>query len=434
MKRLLAALAVLLALGGALAYVLPEKLALKRGADAYLVGYPLVTMDATRQALLSVPGAQVNAFSHVRYLPDGDSSVYVVAPSRDTYYSSAWLDLSDGPLIIEQPDMGDSFWLLPVLDAWTNVIADPGTRTLGNRPHRIVIAGPDWDGQAPADTEVYRSPTSWAWAILRIQAGADIAPLQDGFRIAPVADPKAYTTPAVYTEPRAAVDVKAQVDGLSGEQFFSRLGQLLGSTAIEAEAADKLARVGVTPGSFTAPTGAAARGLGQVPGRVQDGMTEALRSAEAATVINGWRVPPMILGDYGTEYPTRAVVAREGLGANLPADAVYASTTVDATGQPLTGGRTYTIEMPANVPAKAFWSVSLYDERGNFLPDGTGGLSVSGEGGKAATTITISPQRVPGRWLRAPETGPFRLLMRLYWPEQEVLDNQWQYPAVRPGS
>lgn len=434
MKRPIVAVAVVVALAGALAYLLPEKLALKRGADAYLVGYPLVTMDATRQALLSVPGAQVNAFSHVRYLPDGDNGVYVVTPSRDTYYSSAWLDLTDGPVIIEQPDMGDSFWLMPVLDAWTNVIADPGTRSLGNSGHRIVIAGPGWDGQAPTGAKVYRSPTSWAWAILRIQAGSNIAGLQDGFRIAPLSDPEAYTTPAVYTRPRAAVDVKAQVDGLSGEQFFSRLAQILESTAIDADAAAKLGRIGVTPGSFAAPSAATARGLREVPGRVQEGMTEALRSDDSATVINGWRVPPMILGDYGSEFPTRAVVAREGLGANLPADAVYASTTVDATGQPLSGGRTYTIEMPADVPVKAFWSVSLYDEHGNFLPCGTDGLAVSGSGDGPATTITVSSRKVSSPWLRAPVSGPFRLLMRLYWPDQSVLDNQWQYPPVTPAS
>lgn len=438
MRRLAGiALVVIVALG-ALAFLsrslVPEKLALKRGADAYLVGYPLVTMAATRDALLSVPGAQVNAFSHVRYLPDGDTGVYVVTPNRDTYYSSAWLDLRGGPLLIQQPDMGQAFWLLPVLDAWTNVVADPGTRTLGNAPHKIVIAGPDWQGAAPADAELYRSPTSWAWAILRIEAGGDTAALQDGFRIAPLSDPTRYWQPAVYTSPREAVDVKAEVDGLSGEQFFTRLAQALQDTAIEPDAADQLARIGVTAGTFTAPTGAAARGLAQVPARVQEGMSEALRSDDATTVINGWRVPPMILGAYGTEYPTRAVVAREGLGANLPADAVYASTTVAADGNALEGGRTYRIEMPADVPVRAFWSISLYDERGNFLPGGTQGLSVSGRGGQPARTVTISAQRAPGRWLRAPESGRFRLLMRLYWPEQQVLDNQWQFPPVTPGS
>lgn len=409
-----------------------EKLTLKRGADAYLVGYPLVTMDATRMALTEAP-SQVNAFTHARYLPDASSSVQVVAPSRDTYYSSAFLDLTNGPVLIEQPAMGETFWLMPVLDGWTNVIADPGTRTIGNSAHTIVIAGPGWEGSVPPDTVLYRSPTNLAWAILRIQASSEIAALQDGFQIAPLSDPTAYATPAVFDQPRSTRDVKAEVDGLTGEQFFSRLSGLLATTPVDAKAAAILARVGVIPGAFETPAGPAAAGLADVPPRTQEGMTQAIESGEGSTVINGWRVPPMILGAYGDEFPTRAVVAREGFGANLPADAVYASTTVDSAGAPLQGGRTYTIDVPADMPVKGFWSISVYDERGNFLPGPAKGLSVSGEPGQPGTTITVAPNAAAGPWLRSPESGPFRLLMRLYWPDQVVLDNQWQYPSVQPG-
>lgn len=406
-----------------------EKLTLKRSADAYLIGYPLVSMTATREALVEPP-AQMNAFSHARYLPDGRSSVQVVAPSRDTYYSSAWLDLTDGPVVIDQPDMGERFWLMPVLDAWTNVIADPGTRTLGNGPHRIVIAGPDWQGEPPPESQVYRSPTNLAWAILRITAGPGIAALQDGFRMAHLSDLGSPSKAAVFEAPRSTKDVRAEVDGLSGQEFFTKLADALETVPVDADAAATLAKAGVTPGTFTAPTGSAAEGLAQTPGRVQTAMTEAITSGEGSTVINGWRVPPMILGDYGTQYPTRAVVAREGLGANLPADAVYASTTVDSAGEPLTGGRTYRVDVPADVPVRAFWSVSLYDDHGNFLPGATKGLSVSGGPNEKAVVITVAPKPVAGPWLRSPTTGSFRLLMRLYWPQQSVLDNAWTYPTV----
>lgn len=406
--------------------IVVEKLALKRGADAYLVGYPLVTMQATRDALVQPPG-NLNTFSHARYLPDGESSVQVVAPSRDTYYSSAWLDLTDGPVIIGQPDMGKTFWLMPVLDAWTNVIADPGTRTLGNQPHRIAIVGPDWAGAEPEDAVVYRSPSNLAWAILRIRADDNIADLQDGFSITTPSGP---TTATVFDRPTGNRNVKAEVDGLSGEEFFTRLAQAVPTLPLEPEAEKILARAGVTADGFDLPSGAAARGIADVPSRVQAGMTEAIDSGEGSTTINGWRVPPMILGAYGQEFPTRAVVAREGLGANLPADAVYASTTVDSTGEALDGANTYTIDVPADVPAKAFWSISIYDDEGNFLPGNTEGLSVSGEPGNEALTVTVSSTTTDGPWLRSPDSGPFRLLMRLYWPEQSVLDNQWEYPSV----
>ncbi|MBK9434618.1 MAG: DUF1254 domain-containing protein [Micrococcales bacterium] len=206
-----------------------EKLALRDGAQAYLIGYPLVTMQATRQALVQPP-AQMNAFIHARYLPDARNAVNVISPSRDTVYSTAWLDLRDGPVIIEQPDMGDRFWLMPVLDAWTNVVADPGSRTLGNAPHTLLIAGPDWTGQAPAGVTLYRSTTNLAWAILRIQVddGLDgIAELQDGFRIAPLSNRREYRDPAVVERPREVTDVRAAVDALTGEEFFTALADQL---------------------------------------------------------------------------------------------------------------------------------------------------------------------------------------------------------------
>ena len=109
-----------------------EKLALRDGAQAYLIGYPLVTMQATRQALVQPP-AQMNAFIHARYLPDARNAVNVISPSRDTVYSTAWLDLRDGPVIIEQPDMGTgsgscrssmpgrTWWPTPGPEHWVTV-------------------------------------------------------------------------------------------------------------------------------------------------------------------------------------------------------------------------------------------------------------------------------------------------------------------------
>ena len=113
---------------------------------------------------------------------------------------------------------------------------------------------------------------------------------------------------------------------------------------------------------------------------------------------------------------------------------MYTSTTLDADGQKLSGGRTYTIEMPADVPVSAFWSVTVYDERGNLLRGSDDGLTVSGTADSGAQRIVVSPDRpATGAWCRAPGAGPYRLLMRLYWPGQAVLDGQWEYPPVRPG-
>ncbi len=172
-----------------------------------------------------------------------------------------------------------------------------------------------------------------------------------------------------------------------------------------------------------------------MPLRVQQGLTEAVDRGEGGRISNGWRVPPMSLGDYGTQYAVRAAVAREGLGANLPEDAVYASTRVDVDEQPLTGERRYVIDMPADVPVRGFWSITAYDDGGNLLAGSTEALSVSGDADSGPQRIIVSAQRPAEQdvaWLRSPTSGGLRLIMRLYWPEQSVLDGQWSFPAVRP--
>jgi len=107
----------------------------------YIYGYPLVLMDATRARATAPP----NQFAHQPALPD-ETFRDVVSPNVDTLYSIAWLDLSQGPIVLAVPDMGTRYYTMQMLDAWTNVFASPGTRTTGNGKAAFAIMGP---GSAP---------------------------------------------------------------------------------------------------------------------------------------------------------------------------------------------------------------------------------------------------------------------------------------------
>lgn len=155
--------------------------------DAYIYGYPLVLMERTRQVSTAVSHAEgsrapMNQWAHVRGFPD-PSFKDVVSPNVDTLYSIAWLDLDAEPLVISVPDAGDfaqlgasatsgpepRYYLLQMLDAWTNVFDSPGLRTRGPEARDFLLSGPGWQGTVPEGLEHIASPTDMVWITGRTQ-------------------------------------------------------------------------------------------------------------------------------------------------------------------------------------------------------------------------------------------------------------------------
>ena len=104
--------------------------------------YPLVTMDLTRKHLTNVVKpeglyAPMNAFANILEYPTAEMKV-VVRPNFDTLYSSAWLDLTKEPMIVSAPDTHGRYYLLPMLDMWTDVFASPGPEAFGDQIARAV--------------------------------------------------------------------------------------------------------------------------------------------------------------------------------------------------------------------------------------------------------------------------------------------------------
>ncbi|MBZ5710351.1 DUF1254 domain-containing protein [Nannocystis pusilla] len=418
--------------------------------QVYTFAYPLVIMDLTRQVMTAQ--TPVNTFQHMRAFPDA-SFRDVVSPNADTLYSSAWLDLAKEPLVLSLPDMGKRYWLMPLLDGWTNVFASPGTRTTGNRAQRYAIVGPGWQGQLPEGLVELRAPTDMVWLIGRTEVTSKldtlaVHKLQDQFKLVPLS---AWGPMAAVPEPpplTTGVDIATppvvQVASMPPEQFFARLAELLPEnppSAADAAMVEKMRELKILPGSLWTP---AALGPAETLA-LREGVDNARAKLVAAArdlpgeKVNGWRLVGD-LGQYGTDYDLRALVAEIGLGANLPQDALYPATHVDGDGEPLHGANRYVLHFDKGEtpPVEGFWSVTMYDQQQFFVDNpldryALGDRSKMKRNKDGSLDIYIQ-QGSPGKakeanWLPAP-AGGFNLIMRLYWPKEPVLRGDWVPPPV----
>ncbi|MEY9931763.1 hypothetical protein ABH926_006412 [Catenulispora sp. GP43] len=167
------------------------------GREAYVYLYPPVMMDVTREQATAVPPdakpgyGPPNQFHHLRAFPPADFRA-VVRPNFDTLYSNAWLDLTAGPVLLHVRDTAGRYYMLPLMDMWTDVFAAIGSRTTGTGDQDYLIVGPDSPGAPPAEapehTTVIRSPTTRVWIIGRTQTNgtADydaVHRVQDGYTL-----------------------------------------------------------------------------------------------------------------------------------------------------------------------------------------------------------------------------------------------------------
>ena len=226
--------------------------------DGYVYGYPLVLMQITKQIATAATG-----YGQFVHMLSGPAPVFriVVAPNGDTRYSSAWVDLSTGPQVLHVPDAGGRYFVAQVMDAWTDVIADPTPRIAGSAPADYLLAGPGWEGVSPAQLHLVRSSTNDVWILARTRARPDdgvdaITAIQKQYTIVPLmrfGEASYQPPPGVLREPNVPTGPTppSLVAAMNGEAFFQRLAAALAKNpprAADRPIVDRLARIGIVAG------------------------------------------------------------------------------------------------------------------------------------------------------------------------------------------
>jgi hypothetical protein len=438
---------------------LSEQEAYAIGMEAYVYLYPLITMDVTRKISTNFeagkkPGAgPMNAFSHFRAYPDGDFKK-VVRPNFDTLYSIAWLDLTQEPMVVSAPDTAGRYYLLQVLDMWTDAFAAPGKRTTGTAAGHFAVVPQGWKGSLPEGVQRINAATPYVWiigrtqtngpkdypAVHKIQAGYAITPLSQWGK--PPAPMQAHIDPALDTK----TPPLHQVNDMSAAKYFAYGAELMKVNpphVTDWSILARMKRLGLEPGKpfdLAQASPVVRKALERVP-------ADALRTIRGklltlARPVNGWQMTTDTIGVYGNHYLKRAAIALIALGANQPEDAVYPLCFFDADGKLLQGGNRYVLHFAKSQlpPVEAFWSVTMYDAEGfpvanpinRFAIGDRDALKYNEDG---SLDIYLQHEN-PGadreaNWLPAPKSGIIGVTMRLYIPKTEVLNGSWHPPGIR---
>jgi hypothetical protein len=419
-------------------------------AEAYIFFYPLVSMDVTRRQMANQ--GVMNQFSHLRAVPNAKFRD-VVRSNFDTLYSVAWLDLTKGPVIISVPDTHGRYYLLPLLDMWSDVFAAPGARTSGTDSANFAVVPYGWTGSLPEGVKRIEAPTPYVWVIGRTQTNgvgdyAAVHKVQNGYQITPLAlwrQPPRQVRPMIDPGVDMKTPPKVQIDRMGAADFFhyaAALTKVNSPHLTDWSQMMRLGRIGIVAGkNFDLAALNPDMQVAVVQGAAEGAKAMKAKSLTLAPIVNGWQMNINTMGVYGNYYLKRAIIAQSLLGANQPEDAVYPFNVADADGKPVTGGQNYVMhfakaQLP---PVYAFWSLTMYDADGFQVANSLSRFAIGDRDRlkyNADGSLDLYIQHTnPGaekeaNWLPAPASGALGMTLRLYAPKPQVLEGAWAPPPV----
>lgn len=431
------------------------------GKQAYIWGWPAVNVHNRREGLKQVPAPGLNGgvipvapVNHLAMLTDYVKAHQrsIVTPNQDTVYGSGFSDLAQGPVIIQIPEIRHRYWILQLMDAYTDVFAAPGS-LINSKPGFYLLVGPDWRGQKPKGVvEVVQAPTNLVWYVPRLfmkdtaEDRAAIQPIVNQINAYPLSQydgkMKVVDWKKIPVYPEPVDSAGGEVRYVRDESFWDDLAAVLAENRPrpgEAALVENFRRLL----GLREKNPAVQRGLDHA---VQDGAKLVNSgfpySIQADKLGHHW-AGELKAGAFGSDYLSRAWVAKAYIAACKKEDAFYIGTDYDGEGNRLNGGHRYSLTFPKGglPPAKAFWSLTLYDREHFFVPNALKRYSM---GTKNLEKMTFNPdgsltlyfqhgspgKNLEANWLPAPEED-FSLLIRFYNPSGSLLKEEYQAPPVK---
>jgi hypothetical protein len=430
--------------------------------EAYIYAFPMLMGYRFAFASFLMPGipsyrGPANAL-HGKAVTLDHTFKDVVTPNADTPYSMGLLDLRAEPVVLQVPAVTDRYYVFQFVDLFGTNPHFVGSRATGSGEGTYLLTGPGWEGEIgdefdgvlPFDTDLVF--VIGRTQLLGVEDVPSLAKVMASYLVQPLSAYRGEQGPETPTTEWPVWNDEASRD----ERFIAYLNFLLSFCQpihpSEAELMARLAQIGIGPGL---PFDAAS---------LDDSTREAIRAGIAAArqtmaqkvsaisqKTNGWTSSD-VFGTrqwYGGNFLLRAVAAMAGWGGNDVIEAMYPTAREDADGNPLDGAHRYQMRFDTLPPAKAFWSVTMYDTSydgtagylvenpiNRYLINSTTPGLVYGEDGSLAISIqNEQPQEAAeqANWLPAP-AGPFYLVLRIYWPEKAALDGTWTPPPVKQSN
>jgi hypothetical protein len=406
----------------------------------------------------------------------------VVLPSTTTLYASAFLNLQAEPIVLHIPNMEGRFFIMQMLDAWTEVsLQSPGPRQ-SSKPGDYLLVGPDYTGTPPSGFQaVIKIPTNSMWIIGRIYTtgtDADVEDIKNNIYPSLTLRPLSYwqkNIPYVLPDPlplEPMVDFITpplnQVAGMDACAFFGGMGAMMQYNYPIPVQDDAIVQTLKSLG-FTQPKDSPAFNpydcTTDAPNlrAMQLGVAAArnflMRAPTPLPTKTFWTMATTGVGEYQGNYLLRAEVAQQALGANNPQDAVYGYTQLDGRGNKLDGTQKYVIHFGPpgtnqGIPPihdGGFWSLTIYNHDGTLVANqdainkgitynAIGGMMVQGHSAcfnsDNSLDLYLQPTAPAGgiplcNWLPLPGTTPsFIAFLRMYWPTDTILNKDWIPPRI----